>query len=190
MSHITDMLLLTNEEPGSVPVRALNAWCKQHADGQVFKRLKIERNAPGGHKVFTTEVYACAGNFFPWEKLLEVLPSFGWDSHSAEITALILQDEAVERWIAVHADGRLVAPSHDANRLGGMLTIARAPTKIDGGLLLRFNGVYWNAESASWKDEPRDATVLLRTGAGYMLKLLGPSHPGIEAVLAEKVDDE
>jgi len=107
MSHITDMLLLTNEEPNSKPILALNAWCGKRAAGQMFKLISEKQTEKaGGGKVFTTKIYACAGNFFPWDDLIDALPKFGWTSYAAETTALVLQDEDVERWIAVHADGR------------------------------------------------------------------------------------
>lgn len=184
MSVVTDLVLLTDAEPDSPPILRLNAWCEEHADGQGFKHLPVGRDAAGGHKVFMTEVYLCSGNYFPWPKLLKAFPTFPWGPYSKEISALILQDETVERWIGVHADGRLIAPSEAANELGSRLTVARAPARLVGAKVLCFNGAYWNVYCAGWTVR-RDATLVGPAAAEYMIGLLGPTHPGITAVDAK-----
>ena len=85
MSVITDMILLTNEPEMSQPVRALQAWCRENADGQEFRELSTE--AAGGAKIFTRHVFACAGNYFPWRELIAALPTFGWNSYSADVSS-------------------------------------------------------------------------------------------------------
>lgn len=190
MSAITDMLLLTSIDSADVdtdpnaPILAMNTWCRKHADGQEFKQITIARDATGGSKVFTTDVYACAGNYFPWEELIEALPSFGWDDYSAETTVLIVKNQDVERWIGVHADGRLIAPSLAANHHGQPLIVAQVPHPIDSSnmALLTFNGVYWCMVGARWKNTPEEATPLAPTGANYMLNLMRPAYPGIKTV--------
>ncbi len=190
MSHITDMLLLTNEEPKSKPILALNDWCKRHASGQLFLKLEIDKPASkprrglrsGGHKVFTTEVYVCAGNFFPWRELIKTLPLFGWDEYSAETTALIVQDEAVERWIAVHADGRLVANTEKAYRLGPHTAITQVEAPSSEDRVICFKGAYWSVPQGRWVSDPDDATLLRWTGLAFMLNVLRVQQPEVEAV--------
>jgi hypothetical protein len=190
VSVITDMLLLTNEEPDSEPIVALNAWCAKHANGQIFTHIAIDdhdaeakKRASGGGKVFCTNVYACAGNYFPWEKLVIALPSFGWDSYAAETTALILQDENVERWIAVHADGRRV------ERTRKETWGPPEPEKRAGGHIVRWHGAYWDVINMRWTDSS-EATVFYG-GLEWMLAALRPQHPGVEGVVPpEETEDE
>jgi hypothetical protein len=55
----------------------LNAWCVEHDDReQQFERL--DTDAAGGTKVFTSQVWAMAGNYFPAEQLEDAFGSFGW----------------------------------------------------------------------------------------------------------------
>lgn len=71
----------------------LNAWCAEHDTDrqQRFERLDVD--AAGGVKVFTCEVWAMAGNYFPYEGLVEVFPSFGW--RYPEDAILIVDDAHV-----------------------------------------------------------------------------------------------
>jgi hypothetical protein len=77
MSRITDMVIFTSLDESEAMAR-LNAWCAQ--DGrpgvQQFERLNTE--AAGGRKVFSSDVWAMAGNYFVWERLAEALPTFDW----------------------------------------------------------------------------------------------------------------
>jgi hypothetical protein len=182
MRHITDMLLLTNEEPNDPPIVALNEWCQKKADGQLFLNIEIDRGqdpprgrASGGSKVFTTRVYACAGNFFPWGELIDALPSFGWDSYSAEVTVLIVQNESVERWIAVHADGGRVG----RNRKEAW---ACGPQPPVGSRVIRSNGTYWNAIHGRWVEMPDDATVFFDTGLDFALRMLRLQYPDVYSI--------
>lgn len=170
MSLITDMLLLTNETPGSKPIKALNAWCEEHADGQTFKPVNVEKEA-GGLKVFCTRVYACAGNYFPWQKLLEALPTFGWDSYAAETTVLILQHEDHERWVAVHADG---CPVPDAEA-GILKSYSRGPSK-ESGVVIRCGAPgsygFWEVSHGRWVHELEEATVFYGSAAVRVIETL------------------
>jgi hypothetical protein len=69
----------------------------------------------GGHKVFTKDIYVCAGNFFRWEELVEAFPSFGWGkgewSPDAELTVLLIQYEHSEEWRAFLGNGKRVPAS-------------------------------------------------------------------------------
>lgn len=76
MSVITDMVLFTESHEDEAVAR-LNAWCSENDySNQEFSRL--DTDAAGGRKVFTSQVWAMAGNHFRHEQLIEVLPSFGW----------------------------------------------------------------------------------------------------------------
>jgi hypothetical protein len=173
MSHITDMLVLTGEEPDSKPIKALNAWCEEHANGQVFNLISEKQiEKAGGCKVFTTELYACAGNYFPWEKLIEVFHTFGWGPYTEEVTALILKNENVERWIGIHADGRSIGRTEkEAHR--------REPSEVTDGHVIHSLDAYWNAIDGRWVDDPDDATVFSDAGCSFMMNALRPQHPDV-----------
>lgn len=158
MSHITDMVLLTNEGPESEIIKRLNAWCREHGDNQAFERITAT-NA-GGRKVFCTNVYACAGNFFPWRDLLGAFRTFfGSDAagkYAAETTVLILQDEDHEHWIAVHGDGASVPESEAALARG---YFHREPKKETGYVIRIGAGAFWRASYGMWTDRLDDATI-------------------------------
>lgn len=172
MSVITDMLLLTNEEPESKPLRALHAWCEEHAEGQRFNRIDIGKQG-GGRKVFCTRVYACAGNYFPWRELLEALPTFGWDSYAAETSCLILQNEDHERWVAVHADGCPV-PDTEA---GILKSYRHSPSKA-AGVVIRCGAPgsygFWEVTHGRWVHDLEDATVFYGSAAVLVIETLRP----------------
>lgn len=76
MSVITDMVLFT-EGWDDEAVARLNAWCAENdSRGQQFQPLDVD--AASGVKVFTSKVWAMAGNHFRHEELAAALPSFGW----------------------------------------------------------------------------------------------------------------
>jgi len=99
MSVITDMILLANGDDMDrrEGLKALNAWCREHGAGQQFERISTQ--AAGGRKVFTAEIFGCAGDHFPWEKLMEAFPSFPWGSEwDRERTVLLVQPERTD-WL-------------------------------------------------------------------------------------------
>lgn len=76
MSTISQMVLFTLGWDDEAVAR-LNEWCAANDErGQQFQELNAD--AAGGTKVFTSKVWAMAGNYFRHEMLAEVLPSFGW----------------------------------------------------------------------------------------------------------------
>jgi hypothetical protein len=90
MSNITSMVLITG--PGEEDaVAELNAWCREHdADcHQEFRRL--DPDAAGGMKVLTVDVWAMAGNYFPWTDLVNALGEFEW--HWPEDVVLVVDHE-------------------------------------------------------------------------------------------------
>ena len=139
MSVITDMVLLTNARDDSPALVDLRAWCDEHASGQRFERIPTNfghfedrgfvlkpggpRPQPvpdrdefaGGHKVFTTRIYACAGNYFPWSELLVALPKFRWrNSYEAGITIVLVKYEGGDNWIGMRADGQPIQSGRGA----------------------------------------------------------------------------
>jgi len=76
MSLVTDMVLYTaGNEPDAM--RRLNEWCTE-ADDRHQQFAQLDEEAAGGDKVFTGEVWAMAGNYFPHADLADALPGFGW----------------------------------------------------------------------------------------------------------------
>jgi hypothetical protein len=89
MSSITDMIIFTSL-PEHAAMGRLNAWCAEHdARQQQFQLL--DGDQAGGAKVFTCDVWAMAGNYFPHRDLREAFPSFGWIYPESVI--LIVDDE-------------------------------------------------------------------------------------------------
>jgi hypothetical protein len=170
MSVITDMLVLTNAEPNSKPIVALNAWCKEHADGEVFQLIHADK--AGGGKVFTRRIYACAASHFPWRELVEAFPTFGWGPYVKEISALVLENENVERWIGIHADGRRIGRSEKEAH-------TPEPREVTHGHVIHSNGAYWNAIDGRWVAAPEDATVFFGDGCSFMMNALRPQHPDV-----------
>lgn len=78
MSCITDMVIYTCH-PETEAMAELNVWCAtdDEARHQQFRPLDAEMVA-GGTKVFTSYVWAMAGNYFRAEALAEMLPTFRW----------------------------------------------------------------------------------------------------------------
>lgn len=77
MSIITEMIIYTPQSEHEAMDR-LNEWSEK-ADterGQRFEQLDV--SGAGGTKFFTGDIWAMAGNHYPYEKLLEKMPSFGW----------------------------------------------------------------------------------------------------------------
>ncbi len=180
MSVITHMLVLANEDVGAEPLRELHRWCREHADGQVFE--KIETSAAGGGKVFTRRVYACSGNYFPYEELLAAFPKLGWNSYSAEVSCLIVQNEHDERWIAVHGDGARVERS---------VRDARCPPLREpppGGEVIRCGGgaAYWSCERGNWTRELEDATVFRGAHAAKFMAQHLTGDPTLEVISLAK----
>lgn len=77
MSHLTDMVIIASPIDDEAMAR-LNAWCAtEDPRGQQFERLNTD--AAGGTKIFTGTVWAMCGNHFPFQRLAEALPTFGWN---------------------------------------------------------------------------------------------------------------
>lgn len=175
MSVVTDMLLLSLEELDSLAVRRLNEWCKKNAAGQTFKQ--IDTKGAGGCKVFTTNVYACAGNYFPWRELLKALPSFGWDDDfEASLSVLILQPENAERWYAVDATGKPVHQSEIAARAA-----RRAGEPRKDGQIIEISGMgaYWSASYGRWVHASHNATVYYDDAAEPIIEGLREKWPNV-----------
>lgn len=75
MSVITDLVIFSTHDEDAMD--RVNAWCVEH-DHRQHQFAKLDTDAAGGGKVFTDDVWAMAGNYFPHEDLVEALPSFGW----------------------------------------------------------------------------------------------------------------
>ncbi len=90
MSSITDMVIFAGAMDDEAMAR-LNAWCAERDTerGQQFRKLDVD--AAGGVKVFTSDVWAMAGNYFPYEDLVEALPTFGW-MYPEDIVLLVDDD--------------------------------------------------------------------------------------------------
>jgi hypothetical protein len=113
VSSIAEMLVVCGpgEESG---IDLLNAWClaRQHPDRpQTFKPIRTD--GAGGAKVFTSQVLACAGNYFPWRELAEAFPSFPW--RLPELTVLVIKFE-VECLRVIRATRKPMVSSHEAAR--------------------------------------------------------------------------
>jgi hypothetical protein len=108
MSSLTHLILTTNADIDSEPLRRLRAWCVEHADGQTLELISTA--AAGGHKVFCDDVYMCCGNYFPLEAFLKALPTFGWDEYDAERTVLLVTSENVKDDVPflIRANGQTV----------------------------------------------------------------------------------
>lgn len=77
MSVVVDMVLFLGAgDDEAEAVGRLNAWCAEHGRGQQFANLP--GSAAGGFKGFASEVWAMAGNYFPWQDLVAALASFEW----------------------------------------------------------------------------------------------------------------
>lgn len=105
MSVITDVLLITNFDEHDA-VEMLNAWCRDH-DGRQQQFARLNEDAAGGNKVFTSEMWAMAGNHFPWRELAAALPSFGW--RWPEEVVLVVNYEHDEETHVFRGDGRRAA---------------------------------------------------------------------------------
>lgn len=76
VSHIVKMVICTYFEEDRAMAQ-LNQWCRENdGRGQQFEQLGTE--TAGGTKVYTGQVWAMAGNYFPHEKLAEAFPTFDW----------------------------------------------------------------------------------------------------------------
>ena len=89
MSLITDMVLTTWHDDEAVA--RLNAWCAEHDTQRQQQFAKLNTDAAGGLKVFTGDIWAMAGNYFPWWELTQVFGSFGW--YNPEKAVLIVEPE-------------------------------------------------------------------------------------------------
>jgi hypothetical protein len=100
MSSITRMVIYAASSEDEAMAR-LNAWCAEHdSRGQQFGRL--DEDTAGGYKVFTSQVWAMAGNYFAHEDLVEVFGSFGWRYPRRAV--LIVDDEHTEHSQVVTAE--------------------------------------------------------------------------------------
>lgn len=93
MSQITHMLV-TCSPMDTAAVDRMNAWCREHADGQIFQR--IDMRGAGGKKVFYRAVFACAGNYFPYEKFQEAFTKFGWVMETGVALVVTPEDGEVD----------------------------------------------------------------------------------------------
>lgn len=75
MSVITDMVIFSTHDDDAM--ERVNAWCAEH-DHRQQQFVRLDTDAAGGYKVFTDDVWAMSGNYFPHEDLVDALPSFGW----------------------------------------------------------------------------------------------------------------
>lgn len=105
MSSITEMVIVTAFGEEEAMAR-LNAWCVEHDTErhQTFERLNTE--AAGGFKVFTSNVWAMAGNYFPWFDLAKALPDFAW--LSPEDVVLVVRYHGGDETSVIRADGRRI----------------------------------------------------------------------------------
>ncbi len=102
MSVITDMVIFTTFDEADAMGR-LNEW---HADGDDTRCwfTRLDTDAAGGPKVFTSGVWAMAGNYFPHRELIEAFPTFGWRS-PAEVVLVVGYELADETYV-VRGDGK------------------------------------------------------------------------------------
>jgi len=119
MSSLSHLMILTSDTEGTndarrAPMRALNAWCDEHANGQRFALLPS--NAAGGSKVWGRAIWACCGNYFPTREFMTAFPAFGWDSYTADTTILVVRDETIhagDAWIAIDGNGGALTKEPD-----------------------------------------------------------------------------
>lgn len=104
MSNVSSMLLMVCALERTA-IEQLNEWCRERDTErqQVFE--KIDMDECGGWKSFQQDVYACAGNHFPWRDLVESLPSFDWEFPENVVFALETDSE-LESYVYVVGDLR------------------------------------------------------------------------------------
>jgi hypothetical protein len=132
MSVVTDMVLITRfaEHPS---VERLNAWCHTN-DGRQQQFTRLDEDAAGGIKVFTSETWAMAGNHFPWSDLAAALPTFGW--RWPKEVVLIVNYEHDEETHVFRGDGRRAAgePAEQSEPASDAATVHRAPADGIGNM--------------------------------------------------------
>lgn len=101
MSSITRMVIYTAYDDEAMG--RLNAWCAERDERrQQFEPLNMD--AAGGFKVFTSQVWAMAGNYFPHEDLIDAFPSFDWRYPQAAV--LIVDDSHTDTCQIIRARER------------------------------------------------------------------------------------
>lgn len=115
MSLITDMVVMCAIAEGDAMLR-VNRWCaendRRYDDGQQFAGLirpaftAVDTENAGGAKVFCSQVWAMAGNYFPVGELVKAWPRFGWRCPAGVVLMVSseLDDEVVVR--VYRADGK------------------------------------------------------------------------------------
>ncbi len=98
MSSITKMVIYIGFRDEAAMAR-LNAWCAEHDTDREQQFEKLNMDAAGGMKVFTGQVWAMAGNYFPAEDLVEAFGSFGW---LCPDDAILIVDDANRDDVEVH----------------------------------------------------------------------------------------
>ncbi len=102
MSVITDLLLVTGFDESDA-IAKVNEWCVPN-DERKQEFTRIDREAAGGYKVFTSRVWAMSANHFDWQGLAEALPSFGWRWPTGALL-VVHHEHHDEEVIAFRADG-------------------------------------------------------------------------------------
>jgi len=105
MSSITDMVIFTEIGDEEAMAR-LNAWCVEHDTERHQKFERLDAHPAGGWKVFTPQVWAMAGNYFPWWELAEALPTFGWLTPATVVLVCQYHGDGVAR--VFRADGQRI----------------------------------------------------------------------------------
>lgn len=77
MSLITDMVIIAPYHHTAAFAK-LNEWCRAHDIERQQEFNKIEMLNAGGRKWFTSSIYACSGNYFPYYDLYDAFESFGF----------------------------------------------------------------------------------------------------------------
>lgn len=101
MSSITDIIITCSVSENEA-IEDIHRWCRDHnrCDDQQFGRL--DTKPAGGNKVFTTQVWAMAGNYFPWRELSEAFPKFRWNLPELAVMVMAHESDLV---VVVHGDG-------------------------------------------------------------------------------------
>ncbi|WP_213002666.1 hypothetical protein [Winogradskya consettensis] len=92
MSRITDMVLYVGSDLEDEAIGRLNAWCAKNDQSRRQQFVELDTDLAGGTKFSARQVWAMTGNFFPYEDLVEALPSFGW-RHPEDVVLVVDDDE-------------------------------------------------------------------------------------------------
>lgn len=92
MSVITEMVIYLDESEDEAMAN-LNDWCRENdtVRHQEFRFISGIPDEAGGSKYFTGEIWAMAGNHFPYKELIDAFPGFDW--RQPEKTILIVNHE-------------------------------------------------------------------------------------------------